>query len=68
MKSFISFNQGEFSDFTQEHAALLTWIEVNGYRIVGPYREVYMNHDRSSTSESATEIQYPVDKNEGDHR
>ena len=55
-------HQGAFTDFRHEHAALLTWIEANGYRIVGPYREVYMNRDRSNMGMSATEIQYPVDR------
>lgn len=54
-------HQGAFADFTHEHAALLTWIEANGYRIVGPYREVYMNHDQSNMTDAATEIQYPLD-------
>lgn len=57
-------HHGDFADFTHGHAALLSWIEANGYQIAGPYREVYINHDRSNMSESATEIQYPVDKKE----
>jgi effector-binding domain-containing protein len=57
-------HQGDFAGFTRMHAALLTWIEANGYRIVGPYREVYIRHDRSSLNETTTEVQYPIDRAE----
>ena len=55
-------HQGKFEDFTQGHAALLEWIDANGYRIVGPYREIYIKHDKAHTSDSTTEIQFPVEK------
>ena len=55
-------HQGNFEDFTQGHAALLEWIDANGYQIVGPYREVYIKHDKSHLSDSTTEIQFPVEK------
>ena len=55
-------HHGEFENFQQEHVALLTWIEANHYRIAGPYREVYLHLDRSNMAESATEIQYPIEK------
>ncbi len=55
-------HHGDFENFKQEHRALLTWMEANGYRIAGPYREIYINHDHSNMAESATEIQYPVEK------
>jgi len=55
-------HHGAFENFKQEHLALLTWIEANGYRIAGPYREIYINHNRANMAESATEIQYPVEK------
>jgi DNA-binding transcriptional MerR regulator len=55
-------HQGEFENFTQLHGALLTWIEANGYRIVGPYREIYIKHNPDNMSDSATEVQYPVEK------
>jgi len=59
--SAVHHHQGESDDFTLAHAALLTWIDANGYRIVGPYREVYINHEQGDTTDAATEIQYPVD-------
>ena len=55
-------HHGAFENFVQEHTALLRWIEANGYEIVGPYREIYIKHDRDNMADSATEIQYPVEK------
>ena len=55
-------HQGEFEDFTQGHAALLEWIDANGYKIVGPYREIYIKHNKSQLSNSTTEIQFPIEK------
>ncbi|MEW6406287.1 MAG: MerR family transcriptional regulator [Chloroflexota bacterium] len=55
-------HHGEFEEFTQGHAALLEWIDANGYRIVGPYREIYIKHDKKDLSDSITEIQFPVEK------
>lgn len=55
-------HHGAFKDLAQEHTALLRWIEANGYEIIGPYREIYIKHDRNNMSNSATEIQYPVGK------
>lgn len=55
-------HNGDFEDFTQGHAALLEWIDANGYKIVGPYREIYIKHEKGSLSESTTEIQFPVEK------
>ena len=55
-------HQGDFEDFTQGHAALLEWIDANGYKIVGPYREIYIKHEKGSLSNSTTEIQFPVEK------
>jgi DNA-binding transcriptional MerR regulator len=55
-------HQGNFEEFTQGHAALLEWIDANGYKIVGPYREIYIKHDKANLSDSTTEIQFPVEK------
>jgi len=56
-------HNGDFADFTQGHAALLEWIDANGYRINGPYREIYIKHQKNKLSDSTTEIQFPVEKN-----
>jgi DNA-binding transcriptional MerR regulator len=55
-------HHGDFQDFTQGHAALLEWIEANHYRIAGPFREIYIDHDHNDLSDSTTEIQFPVEK------
>jgi DNA-binding transcriptional MerR regulator len=55
-------HHGNFEEFTQGHAALLEWIDANRYQIIGPYREVYIKHDKSNLSDTTTEIQYPVEK------
>jgi Predicted transcriptional regulators len=55
-------HQGNFDEFTQGHAALLEWIDANGYRIIGPYREVYIKHEKNNLSDTVTEIQVPVEK------
>src|SRR5687767_6292450 len=55
-------HQGNFEDFTQGHSALLEWIDANGYKITGPYREVYIQHDKGKLADTTTEIQFPVEK------
>ena len=55
-------HHGKFEEFTQGHAALLEWIDANGYRIVGPYREIYIKHEKNNLSDTITEIQFPVEK------
>lgn len=54
-------HHGDFEDFTQLHATLLDWIETHNYQVIGPYREIYANHNEDM-NESTTEIQYPVVK------
>lgn len=53
---------GNFEEFTKLHGVLLTWIEANGYRVVGPYREIYIKYDAANLMDTVTEIQYPVEK------
>ncbi|MFN8421024.1 MAG: MerR family transcriptional regulator [Anaerolineae bacterium] len=53
---------GAFKNLVQEHTALLRWIEAHSYETVGTYREIYIKHDRENMTDSATEIQYPVEK------
>ena len=55
-------HQGNFEDFQQGHAAILEWIDANGYQIAGPYREIYIKHDRDELSDSTTEVQFTVEK------
>ena len=43
-------------------AALLEWIDANGYQIVGPYREIYIKHEKNNLSDTITEVQFPDEK------
>ena len=54
-------HQGDFDNFVQLHATLLDWIETHNYQVIGPYREIYMNHDETKKP-STVEVQYPVAK------
>ena len=55
-------HHGAFVSLVQEHTAAFRWIESNGYEVVGPYREIYIKHDRNTMADAATEIQYPVER------
>lgn len=55
-------HHGGYDGLAQIHTALLTWIEANGYRSTGTYREVYIQHNANNLAETATEVQYPVEQ------
>ena len=57
-------HQGSYSKgFHAAYGALMSWIEANGYRIVGPNREIYLKGGEDPNDESyVTEIQFPVAK------
>ena len=60
-------HKGSFNTFNQAYEAVLRWIEANGYRIVGPNREVYLyctQPVRQDDDSYVTEIQFPVEKRE----
>jgi hypothetical protein len=51
--------------FDKAHHAALKWIEANGYKVVGPNREVYLyntNPVRQDDPSYVTEVQFPVAK------
>lgn len=48
------------NSLTPAYNALGKWIEVNGYRIVGPPRELF--HGSPQTGDLTAEIQFPVEK------
>ncbi len=56
--------QGGYSAIGQAYSALMHWIEANGYRIVGPNREIYLRGPESGPDESqyVTEVQFPIEK------
>lgn len=53
-------HRGDFEDFQIGHKILLKWIEDHDYRAAGGYREIYLEHNPGDLSNSATEIQFPV--------
>jgi DNA-binding transcriptional MerR regulator/predicted transcriptional regulator YdeE len=58
-------HQGSYNTLIEAHEAILKWIEANGYRIVGPSRELYLHNTmpiRHDDPSYVTEIQFPVEK------
>ena len=50
---------GPFAGWGHVHAALVNWMDENGYESTGTYREVY---HQTETANAVIEIQYPVRK------
>jgi len=62
-------HHGSYNTIGQAHEAILRWIEANGYRVVGPDRELNLYHTmpiRHDDASYITEIQYPVEKERKD--
>ena len=58
-------HHGPYNTLNVAYGAALKWIETNGYKIVGPNREVYLyntNPVRQDDPSYVTEIQFPVAK------
>jgi len=54
---------GSYKTINQAYSYLLTWIEANNYKIVGPNREFYIQGGSEKDNEpSVTELQFPVEK------
>jgi effector-binding domain-containing protein len=56
-------HKGAYNKFSQAYEALGRWIEANGYKMVGPNREVYLyctQPIRQDDDSYVTEIQFPV--------
>jgi DNA-binding transcriptional MerR regulator/predicted transcriptional regulator YdeE len=61
----VAIHHGAYNTIGNAHEAIFKWIEANGYRIVGPDREVYLYNStpiRLDNPTYVTEIQYPVEK------
>lgn len=56
--------QGSYEGLSDAYDRLLGWIEANGYRIVGPNRELYLQGPGPDYEppEYLTELQFPVQK------
>jgi DNA-binding transcriptional MerR regulator len=59
-------HKGPFTGFASAYANLLKWIDVNGYRVNGPDRQIYLRlpeeGQRRSDPNALTEMQVPVIK------
>jgi effector-binding domain-containing protein len=58
-------HNGGFATIGEAYNAIGKWITDNGYRIVGPCREVYLNPSKNGSQtdpDTVTEIQFPVEK------
>jgi DNA-binding transcriptional MerR regulator len=59
-------HHGPFTTITQAYNAVVAWIEANGYRVVGPAREIYLRPPKVAGEQNdpdcLTEIQFPVEK------
>jgi len=59
-------HHGPFTTISEAYTALTQWIEANGYRMIGPDREVVLQPPAQSSSQTdpntVTEIQFPVEK------
>ncbi len=56
-------HHGSYNNLSQAYAAIMGWVEANGYKITGPNREIYLEGGGAQDDESfVTEIQFPVEK------
>lgn len=58
-------HRGGYQGLTQAYEAVMGWLETNGYRVVGPNRELYLETPEPMKPENeanVTEIQFPVEK------
>jgi effector-binding domain-containing protein len=58
-------HHGTYGAIGEAHEAVVSWIEANEYRIVGPDRELNLFHTMPISQDNptyVTEIQYPVEK------
>lgn len=58
---------GPFTGLINGFTALFQWVNVNGYQIAGPDREIYLRHpsktDFANDTQPVTELQLPVSRN-----
>jgi DNA-binding transcriptional MerR regulator len=62
-------HHGPFVTIGEAYTAILKWIEANGYQIIGPGREIYLQPPTQPGSQTdpgtVTEVQFPVEKAKG---
>lgn len=57
-------HQGTADRLPEAYNALMTWIEIHGYRVAGPNRDVYLQgiESQAGSSGQVTEVQFPIQK------
>lgn len=56
-------HHGPFATIGKAYQTILSWVQANDYRVVGPARELYLSYSRSGDqNQFVTEIQLPVKK------
>jgi len=58
-------HRGPYTTLGETIEAVVRWTEANGYRIVGPEREIYLQPGRAGSQtdpETVTEVQFPVER------
>jgi effector-binding domain-containing protein len=56
-------HHGSYNTLYHAYAVLIRWIEANGYAIVGPARDIYLQSgDGQDDTCSVTETQFPVER------
>lgn len=61
----VTIHHGSYETIGEAHEAVITWIEANGYRVVGEDREINLYNKmpiRRDDPSYVTEIQYPIEK------
>lgn len=53
---------GAFENISDAYKAVYSWVETNGYKVVGSCREVYLETPRDGKGTFVTEIQVPIGK------
>lgn len=55
-------HHGAYDDFTPVYQELMDWIQANGYRIIGPNREIYVQgpDTQGDPADYMTQIMFPV--------
>jgi effector-binding domain-containing protein len=63
MEMACAVHNGSYNTMNPAYTAIAKWIEANGYKIIGPSREVYIVGGNNQEDESyVTEVQFPVAK------
>ena len=58
-------HRGPYTTLGEAIEAVVRWVEANGYRVVGPEREIYLQPGRNGSQadpETVTEVQFPVER------